>query len=510
MLNTELLKLYIESEDYTTLFENLMPLKIYRLNDEEIQLIGNLLKTLPDEVKKSSPIICAVCASFYWLYDEPSNHIYGVKWQKELDNLLLQTDENSSEHRELRSLSTFLNMVCPTTDNKYLFFYISLLYSDILVTKKPMQSLMSTRGFPSVLRGEKDLSELGRDYKIFENLLKPMLEVILGQGSDDLTSFAVAEILYQKNMINEAHLEVANIFTLNEPELLFANKAIQILLDRLENNCPDKLNNTLDMLEKYLIEINLDYILENFKAFKIRLDIEQGNLDSVEHFVDTQPLSMDDRKLSNLYRMITYAKALLSLNRNRDAAFIFKGIISAHEDKHRPIDICECYANIAICLFGANSKQLALHHFKKALNISRPNGFIRIYSDLGNAIAPIVSEYLIENPNDNYAKQIYVEAKAFGKLYPNLYKNVAGKPSLTYDLENFQENLQKNGIAELSKAEYTILTCLAEGLSNNEISVKLDRKLTTVKFHVKNILSKFKATNRTEAVKIGRELGYLD
>ena len=63
--------------------------------------------------------------------------------------------------------------------------------------------------------------------------------------------------------------------------------------------------------------------------------------------------------------------------------------------------------------------------------------------------------------------------------------------------------IEKSG---LSKQEYTVLTLVAEGLSNNEIAERLFIQESTVKSHVSNILLKLNAKRRTEAVKIGRDL----
>lgn len=65
------------------------------------------------------------------------------------------------------------------------------------------------------------------------------------------------------------------------------------------------------------------------------------------------------------------------------------------------------------------------------------------------------------------------------------------------------EAVKKSG---LSKQEYTVLTLLAEGLSNNEIAQRLFIQESTVKSHVSKILLKLQAKRRAEAIKIGRDM----
>lgn len=60
-----------------------------------------------------------------------------------------------------------------------------------------------------------------------------------------------------------------------------------------------------------------------------------------------------------------------------------------------------------------------------------------------------------------------------------------------------------------SKREKQVLELLAEGLMNRAIGAKLFISESTVKFHVRAILSKLNASNRTEAVSIAVKSGII-
>jgi DNA-binding NarL/FixJ family response regulator len=60
---------------------------------------------------------------------------------------------------------------------------------------------------------------------------------------------------------------------------------------------------------------------------------------------------------------------------------------------------------------------------------------------------------------------------------------------------------------ELTDREQQVLAMLAEGLSNKEISSRLQISTHTVKFHISSILGKLGASSRTEAVSIGMRSG---
>ena len=61
----------------------------------------------------------------------------------------------------------------------------------------------------------------------------------------------------------------------------------------------------------------------------------------------------------------------------------------------------------------------------------------------------------------------------------------------------------------LTKRELEVLRLLKDGHSDKEIASLLGIAPTTAKNHVKNILDKLNAKNRTQAVAVGQEMGYL-
>lgn len=64
-------------------------------------------------------------------------------------------------------------------------------------------------------------------------------------------------------------------------------------------------------------------------------------------------------------------------------------------------------------------------------------------------------------------------------------------------------------IEPLTDRERHFLDCLANGASNKEIARLLHVSENTVKFHLKNVYSKFAVKTRTQAVRAAVELGIL-
>lgn len=70
---------------------------------------------------------------------------------------------------------------------------------------------------------------------------------------------------------------------------------------------------------------------------------------------------------------------------------------------------------------------------------------------------------------------------------------------------NAKENIKE----DLTNRELEVLHLLEEGHSDKEVAQLLGIAVTTTKNHVKNILGKLSAKNRTQAVSIAREMGIL-
>lgn len=63
---------------------------------------------------------------------------------------------------------------------------------------------------------------------------------------------------------------------------------------------------------------------------------------------------------------------------------------------------------------------------------------------------------------------------------------------------------------DLTERENEVLSLMAEGLSNDQIASKLTVSRNTIRYHVRNILSKLEATNRTKAVSIAVKNGLVN
>lgn len=137
----------------------------------------------------------------------------------------------------------------------------------------------------------------------------------------------------------------------------------------------------------------------------------------------------------------------------------------------------------------------ALQAMGEALRFGAAEGFIRIFADESADVRRLVAEACLRQGSALPAG--YVE---------RLLQACGGAPE-PVDPAAMQA---RHGLLEpLTPKEQKVLQLLAEGFSNVAMADRLFVSETTVRTHLRNISAKLRASNRTQAVAIARQLGLL-
>ena len=121
--------------------------------------------------------------------------------------------------------------------------------------------------------------------------------------------------------------------------------------------------------------------------------------------------------------------------------------------------------------------------------------------DLLGAIRSGADGYLLKNTEpEDLRKSIIKVAIGQGVLSPEVTEQVF-KALVQTNLRSSQ--------SLLSDRELEVLTCLANGLTTLQIASSLFISENTVKTHIRHILEKLEASNRTEAVSKGLQMGLI-
>ncbi len=121
------------------------------------------------------------------------------------------------------------------------------------------------------------------------------------------------------------------------------------------------------------------------------------------------------------------------------------------------------------------------------------------------ALTSFKEKELIENSLKAGAIGYVLKDISGDELVETIINADKGKSTLSSEASDFLiSNLKEPSVTSyrLTSQEKKILVCLVKGLSNKEIAAKQVLSISTIKFHVSNILSKLGAANRAEAVSI--------
>jgi LuxR family maltose regulon positive regulatory protein len=159
----------------------------------------------------------------------------------------------------------------------------------------------------------------------------------------------------------------------------------------------------------------------------------------------------------------------------------------ARNDGKRGIQI-EVAAMKGIFAQAKGDKPAALEALEVALKVAEPEGYTRLFADLGAPMWSLLQEAKSRGVGQGYVSQLLAAFRPGG---PEM-----GAGTLIPDA--------------LTAREMEVLAFVMAGLTNREIGAKLVISPETVKKHTSNIFGKLGVKNRTEAATRARGLNLLE
>jgi LuxR family maltose regulon positive regulatory protein len=190
-------------------------------------------------------------------------------------------------------------------------------------------------------------------------------------------------------------------------------------------------------------------------------------------------------------RRLAQARALIargdlaSLDR---ALALIERVLRSAESGGRDGVVVEALALRSLGLWKRGDHPGAMTSLERALTMAEPEGYARLFVDLGLPMARLLQEARDRGVMPQYVERLL---GAFGSFTPAPERGSAALPE------------------PLSQREEEVLKLIAAGLTNREIAERLVISAETAKKHVGNICDKLGVRNRTEAAARARELGLL-
>ena len=231
-------------------------------------------------------------------------------------------------------------------------------------------------------------------------------------------------------------------------------------------------------------------------ARRASIHIQQGELHTASIWAKQQGLSLNSEvNYLNEFELMTFARLHIAQFKTtsvdtstRELYQLLKRLLDVAEADRRIGSVIEILILQAQLQHLQGNDQVALDKLERALLLAEPEGYVRIFVDEGETMRALLYGLASQGRLRDYVNKLLASFDS-----PATPQPVSSQPL----------------IDALSERELEVLTLIADGLSNRDISERLFIALDTVKGHNRIIYQKLQVHRRTEAVARARELGLI-
>jgi len=242
-------------------------------------------------------------------------------------------------------------------------------------------------------------------------------------------------------------------------------------------------------------------------ALRARVQVALGRTGEALGWVREQGLSVeDDLSYLNEFEHITLARVLIARHMTepsqrslREATQLLSRLLQAAEDGGRTGSVIEILVLQALARQMQGDMPAALTSLQRALMLSEPEGYVRVFVDEGPPMAILLraAARVARGEHEEIATR-YVR-----RLLAALDGNGVNTPGRQGLIE------RQSLIEPLSERELDVLRLLGSDLDGPGIARELVVSLSTVRTHTRNIYAKLGVNNRRAAVRRAEELDLL-
>ena len=320
-------------------------------------------------------------------------------------------------------------------------------------------------------------------------------------ASSGFASLEIGKILYQRNNLQEAEgyfhealdlLKQGGItqsFGVINSELAFLQQALGHWSESL-----DLAHEAVDLANREGIE----RITVLAKAYQARIWLAQGSTGLAVQWADDY-LALEPVEYLREFEDLTLVQTYLISDRPEEALAVLDSSIEHAHSYGRLNSIIHIGALQTLALDALGKRDAALKVLEFTLNLAEPEGYRRVFLNLGLPMARLLYQAAAREIGRTYIAKLlaaFEEEPALARAEMAQPEMGIG-PKLAILVE------------PLSQRETEVLELLALGLSNREIADRLILSPHTIRSHTYNLYGKLGVHSRTQAVARARELGLL-
>jgi len=328
-------------------------------------------------------------------------------------------------------------------------------------------------------------------------------------SSSSFSHLLLAQIFYQRNLLDEAEEQVLRAIRLSEngqEPVLWLNCQMalaRIYISRGENDygmeyahqskmifektLPNNLQADLFMTRLWLM-LGDDSTAADYSASWTRPLLSQADgLPKDEAFVRLIYTGLYNNDIRNIWTeipLLTHIRVNIAQGKIEGLIELLECIRQEAENRQWKNILIETIILEALVFNAQGNSKASLKLLKDVLTLAKKESYIRVFIDEG--------------------LPMYILLKsAIGRgIYPEYLSKIIAAFNAAHPLGN-------NVSESLTKREIEILELICGGVSNQDIAGQLYIGLSTVKNHIHNIYGKLDVDNRTQAVIRAKELGLL-
>jgi LuxR family maltose regulon positive regulatory protein len=325
------------------------------------------------------------------------------------------------------------------------------------------------------------------------------------RGAADM-HVGMSGLYYERNELNTAEQHLLKSKDLGELNGLPKNPyRWRVAMARILEARGD-LDSALDLLDEaeplYVGDFSPN--VRPIQALKSRVWVKQGELEKALAWARERKLSIEEEpSYLREFEQVTFARILLSqcqsdhsISLLHDAMGLLERLLKAAEAGGRMGSAIEILILQALARQMQGDFRSALPSLERALKLTEPEGYMRIFLDEGLSMAELIREANDREIAPNYTRKLLSAFEAERKGIREGTPPTASPASSSL-------------IEPLSQRELDILRLFKTELSGPEIAQELVIALSTVRTHTKSIYNKLNVNSRRAAVKRAIELGLI-
>lgn len=347
-----------------------------------------------------------------------------------------------------------------------------------------------TSNVPSTMSGGKDFCKWSRSDRVLARTVGPLVERVLGSYGKGLTKVALGESLYEKGADS---FEVLTLLSRGQVEtecggrleIAFSAVGQRVRMMILQGDIANA-GAILDSFQSAAKAQRVMQLLPNIQAMRCRIALYAGDMDAVREWMKAAPDEDKEFITMERYRYLTKARCYLALGENLKALALLEKLGEYAERYQRT------YVGMEAALLGVIIRQRLGTEWetllRAALDEAESYQFVRLISELGPAILPLLKAHCRDSP---WFRQVLEETQQMSRRYPGYLS-------------------PRNAVREnFSSTALEILRLQSEGLSATQIAERLGMKSDNVRYHIKENYRKLGASGKAQALAAARGLGLI-